>query len=297
MKRSRLFFVDLNLPDSGADAQKKIFILMLCLLLYVTISPAHSRAEMVFIPVQFRSAADVLPIVKDLLSRDGTASVDHRTNSLVIRDNSEAIENIRLFLLRFDKPARQVRIRFRFQEVSSTGKRAIAAEGNLSGDNWEISTGRKKQDGIDVRVKDRNRTQRTKSEFFVRVDSGSSAYILVGQDIPFRKRWIDLSRRYAGVRESVDFHRIESGMEVRPVIVGDRAHIEITPRISHEVKRGKRETIMFAGASTKLSVPLGQWRRIGGAEEESNEVIRAILESGAGSERSSLSMSFMVEAD
>lgn len=297
MKRSRRFSVDQALLDSETDGQKKIFVLLLCLLLYVTISPGYSRAETVIIPVQFRSASDLLPILEDLLSRDGTASVDHRTNSLVVRDSAESIENIRIFLLRLDKPAKQVRIRFRFQEVVSTKKRTIAAEGAVSGENWEINTGRKKQDGIDVRLKDTKQKQRTKSEFFVQVDSGSSAYILVGQDIPYRKRWIDLSRRYAGFEDSVTFQRIESGMEVRPVIVGDRAHIEITPRISHTVKGGKRDTIRFARASTKLSVPLGQWRRIGGIDEESNEVIRAILESGTGTGRSSLSMSFMVEAD
>jgi len=121
--------------------------------------------------------------------------------------------------------------------------------------------------------------------------------VVVGRDIPFRKKWMDLSRKYAGYGETVVFKRIESGMEVIPIIAGDRAHIDITPRISHEVTEGKKEIIRFAGALTKVSVPLGQWITIGGADDERSEAFRAILESGTETRGRSLSISFMVEAN
>jgi len=53
-------------------------------------------------------------------------------------------------------------------------------------------------------------------------------------------------------------------MEVRPIIVGDHAYIEITPRISHEVSKGQKEIIRFTKASTELTVPLGEWVDIAG---------------------------------
>jgi hypothetical protein len=95
--------------------------------------------------------------------------------------------------------------------------------------------------------------------------------------------------------ERVVFQRIETGMEVRPIIVGDHAYIEITPRISHEVSKGQKEIIRFTKASTELTVPLGEWVDIAGIDEKSKEVISAILESGRGKQRVSLSMALMVE--
>ena len=86
---------------------------------------------------------------------------------------------------------------------------------------------------------------------------------------------------------------IESGMEVRPVVVGDRADIEIIPRISHEVSGREKGIIRFTRASTRLSVRLGQWINIGGADEESNEVMKAILESSTGKQGSSISISLI----
>jgi hypothetical protein len=75
----------------------------------------------------------------------------------------------------------------------------------------------------------------------------------------------------------------------------DHANIEITPRISYEDSDGSKGIIRFTKAATSLSVPLGQWVNIGGTDNESNEVIKAILERGSGKKNSSTSISLLVE--
>lgn len=275
--------------------KKMTFILGLCLIFFIMTSPNPCRAETVIIPIQFRSVSEVLPIVEDLLSINGKASADERTNSLIIIDSDESIQNIRTFLARFDKPARQARIRLRFDEVGSSEDRSVTVDGSVSGKRWGISKGKRRKDGIDIRLQDREQRQQGQSEYFVNVISGSWAYIMVGKDILYRERWIDLCSRYAGYDIGVVFQSIESGMEVRPIIVGDRADIEIIPRISHGVSGREKGIIRFTRASTRLSVPLGQWTTIGGADKESNEVMKAILESGTGKQGSSISISLMVE--
>jgi len=237
----------------------------------------------------------VLPIVKNLLSHEGRAAADHRTNSLIIIDRNESIEKIQKFLSAFDKPVKQVRIRLKFHETISSEGRSISADGRVSGKKWSISKGKRKKDGVDIRLQDRKRTQQGTSQYFIQVASGSWAYILVGKDIPYRQRWISLCRRYAGCSDSVIFQKIETGMEVKPVISGNLANVEIIPRISHEVGRGKRGVIRFARASTRLSVPLGQWITISGTDQKNHEVIRAILESGTGKKSSTLSISLLLE--
>jgi hypothetical protein len=159
-----------------------------------------------------------------------------------------------------------------------------------------VSSGRRIRDGVDVRAQDRRVDQRGSSEFFILVSSGNWGYIVVGREVAYTQRWIELCRRYARVVEGVVIQRIETGMEVRPVLMGDQAEVEIMPRISHEVPGREQGVIRFASASTRVSVPLGQWIEMGGADRESNEVMRAILESGSGSRQSSLGISVLVEA-
>ncbi|MBW2609972.1 MAG: hypothetical protein JRC68_06480 [Deltaproteobacteria bacterium] len=273
-----------------------VIVFSFCLFFALQPSIGICQERTVIIPMQFRNVSEVIPIVKDMISQDGKATVDMRTNSVVITDSDESIQKIRAFLERFDKPPGQVRVRVRFQEVRSSQSMSLSAEGSVSGKNWRVSTGRTRRDGVDIRLGHSNRAQRESSEYFVNVLSGSPAYIMVGQDLIYRERWGYLFRKYAGYKEKVIIQRFESGVDVSPVIVGDHANIEITPKISHEVSRGRKEIIRFTEATTTLSVPLGQWVTIGGTDEESNEVIREILEIGSGKKNSSLSISLMVEA-
>lgn len=283
-----------GLPGS-LFAQKTILSFFFCMLFLFPASGFSSRSDTVVIRLKFRVANEVLPVVENMLSQEGTVTSDARTNSLVVTDNDESIQKVRAFLADFDKPGKQVKISVRFDEVSSVQGRSVSAEGRASGRHWSVGTGGKKDDGVDVRLEDRNRCQKGTSEYSIITMSGSAAYILAGKEIPYRQRWTYLSRRYGGYVDTVVLRRIETGMEVTPIVMGNRAQIEITPRISHEGRRGRRGVVRFTKASTVLSAPLGRWVTIGGTDQRSNEVIREILKSGSGKRDSSMVISLKVE--
>jgi type II secretory pathway component GspD/PulD (secretin) len=272
-----------------------ILVLLSYFLILISTQAPYCRAETVMIQIQSRSAAEALPAVRAMLSPKGNAVADKPTNSLIITDNDEVIQNIRAFLARYDKAVQQVRVRVRFHEAASSQGRSIAVEGGASGKHWSATTGRSGRDGVHVHVDSSKSRGGRRSEYFVNVASGSPAYIVTGRNILFRERWVYLTHRYSTYGERIVSQRIETGMDVTPVIVGNRAHIEITPRISHVDGHGHRGVIRFTGASTTLTVPLAQWVTIGGTDQQQNEVIRAILESGSRSGKSSLSISLMVE--
>jgi hypothetical protein len=148
---------------------------------------------------------------------------------------------------------------------------------------------------VDIRARDRTSEHRERSEYYIQVSSGNWAYIAVGKEIPFSRRWVDLSRRHGRILETTFIRRIETGVDVRPFLMGDRADVEIMPRISHEVPGAPQEVIQFATASTRVTAPVGQWIEIGGTDTQGNEVMSAILESGSSGSRSSLSILLMVE--
>ncbi len=264
------------------------------LVILLTIMVGSSPAEVAIIKVNYRSASDILPLVETLLSPGGKATFDTRTNAIIVNDTTESVAKIQALVANMDKPAEQVTIRFRFQETGLSKDRDLSASGKVSGDRWSAATGRSRQEGVHGRARDTRVNKQGTTESFISVMSGSLAYIWVGRDIPFTEQWVNLSRRYARVVESVNFQRVETGFEVRPVITGNRVHIEIVPRIS-SIEEGGRGVVRLTEASTTMNVLKGQWVTIGGVSEQSNEVIRDILSTGSSSTTSTLSLSLKVD--
>jgi type II secretory pathway component GspD/PulD (secretin) len=267
----------------------------LYLLVFVVLAPNLCHAEAAILRLMYRNASEALPLVQDLLSRQGRAAVDVQSNSLVIVDTPESIRRIEEFLGSLDQPLKQARIRVRFVEAGSAEERSLSVEGGISGRNWRVSRGRS-VNGVDILARDKAREHRERSEYYIQAASGHWAYIAVGKDIPFTLQWIDLTRRSGRTLETTMISRIETGFDVRPVVMGDRADVQIVPRISHEVPGREREVIQFASASTYVTVLLGQWTEIGAANIQGNEVMNAILETGSAAGQDSLLMLLMVEA-
>ena len=263
--------------------------------LAVLVAAVSADAAVEIISLTYRNPTEVLPLVKSMLSPDGKISADERTNSLIIVDSAEAIARVKQSLAVIDAPVRQAMVRVRFQDSATREDRSVSGGGQVSGDNWSVSTGRRQstRDGVDVRAQDRSVSRGGSSEYFINALSGSWAYIRVGQDIPYTARWSDLCRRYG---RPVVFQRIETGFDVKPVIRENMADVEIVPRISEMGSGGRPGGVRFAEASTQVQVPLGQWVTIGGSDQSGNEVLRAILEAGSSRQSSALSIQLFVEA-
>ena len=281
--------------DYGMSLNPKIALVAFGILLFSLFFPVNPcPADIAVIKIHFRDASELLPLVETLLSPDGKAFVDTRTNSIIIRDRSESLGQIRAVLAESDKATEQVRIRFRFLQEHLSRERDISMSGKVSGERGSVSLGKGKRDGVSLHAGDREVNHQRNAESFIIVASGGTAYIRVGKDVPYTERWGYLSRRYAHVAETVNFRSVETGFEVRPVVAGDHVLMDIVPRISYE-ESGRRGIIHFTEASTRLFVPRGEWITIGGNREESNEAIRDILTSGSTEKSSTLFLSLMIE--
>lgn len=85
------------------------------------------------IPVNFSDATQTLGIVRSLLSRRGTAEVDIRTNSFVVRDTDENILEVRKLMQTVDKRTPQVTIEARIVEVSDINALNLGIQWGFSG--------------------------------------------------------------------------------------------------------------------------------------------------------------------
>ena len=251
-----------------------------------------SANEVAVIKVQYRRAAELVPIVQSMLSAGGSVTVSQRVNSLVVVDNPEAIRRVYAYLERFDKPVEQVRIHVRFNTAGSDEENAIAAQGRYSKDKVSVAVGRKKKDGVDISFEDREHRRSSTSSAFVVAMSGSPAFIRAGKEIPYRQGSA-FFRRHAPGGATAAWQNVESGFEVTPIVAGDNVHLKIVPRVSYDDR--KDAVIRFFEAQTELTAPFGQWVEIGGTTDQQNEVFKEILSQRMGERNSVNSISIMVE--
>lgn len=247
------------------------------------------------IRIEFRKASELLPFFEGMLSDGAKVSIDTRTNSIVVTDDRNRLEEIKSLIKKLDTPPQQVKVRVKFIENMLNSNRSIGGKGSISGDNYKINIGKQKRDGFSARAYSRDTQKNQRSEYFIIVSSGSPAYIKAGENIIYRDRWNDLLEKYTRNHVQITIQQIDTGFDVTPVLIGNRANIEIIPRISYKENGARRNTIRFTEAVTTISVPLNQWVTIGSTNKHNNEVIKEILGYGASNSSSALSISLMVE--
>lgn len=91
---------------------------------------APLRSE--YIQVNNAKASDLAKLLKDekasLMSEKGNVTVDDRTNTLLILDTAQKIEDVRKLLIRLDVPVRQVLIESRLVYVTDTFEKAFGVK-------------------------------------------------------------------------------------------------------------------------------------------------------------------------
>ncbi len=99
------------------------------------LSPTHTE----FMQVNYAKVVDLAKLIKtqngkdSMLSPRGTLSVDERTNTLLVQDTSEKLQDIRRLVQTLDVPVKQVLIEARIVVVSDTFERDLGARLGITG--------------------------------------------------------------------------------------------------------------------------------------------------------------------
>jgi type IV pilus assembly protein PilQ len=100
-----------------------------------------------YLQVNYAKATDLASLIKaqgagGLLSKRGTVSVDERTNTLLLQDSADRLDDIRRMVGTLDIPIRQVQIEARIVIVSDDFSRELGARAGFSGfDTYGSGTG------------------------------------------------------------------------------------------------------------------------------------------------------------
>jgi type II secretory pathway component HofQ len=253
-----------------------------------------SEEKVAQIRIVHRDVNELLPMVQPLISKYGFISADIPSNSLIVIDHPAYVDRVAEFVARIDQPVPQLKIRVRYGYKEDNQERSIETRGKIEVGDATIGVGKKKDEGVDIELQSDKRQREHGSEYTITVRSGSTAYISSGYDVPYPERWAHLSRKHGHIRRPVTFKKVDTGYDIRPVLMGNNVQIEITPHISYLTPRGLRQPIRFAEASTQLMAPLGKWVEIGGTTASQQEINSEILGRSSSSGENQLTMKIMV---
>src|SRR5690349_17924523 len=107
-------------------------------------SLAPLRSE--YLQVNYAKAADLAALIKSqgeggLLSKRGTVSVDERTNTLLLQDSADRLDDIRRLVGTLDIPIRQVQIEARIVIVSDDFSRELGVRAGFTGNKTNGNDG------------------------------------------------------------------------------------------------------------------------------------------------------------
>lgn len=259
--------------------------LFLALCLASPSGPVRAAAgdEVFVYKMKYRVAEELAGTLSAVLSPSGRASVDSRTNSLIIVDRPANVAQARALLESQDVRQKNIQI-----TVETVTKRELDAL-HLAVD-WAYRTGGWQIGSIPIALpgsgfsalttagEERGRSS-ARAVQTVTVMNDGRAEIATGHEVPFTDVFHGYAHGHGYVATSTQWVAVDTGFAVRPRIIGgDRILIEITPRMRNLSPGGA--SIEVTEAATQIEVKDGGAVVIGSSNRERNEVLREILRGG-----------------
>jgi hypothetical protein len=228
----------------------------LLLLATVTAPGTVSALDYIIVPILTREATDLVDQVAPFLSPDGVVSADPGTNSLIIMDTPEKLEEIRSIITHLDQPGKSVHLRIEFVDIKGSFSMNMGADWIVAKDGFVVGTPGTsiEGDGIVFRafpdatgINAHSVTTQT-----ILVMSGSEARLTVGRNVPVRKSFL-VNLEDLGYIDDADvlYREVSTGFVVTPTVTGKYIKIDVAPFMSYFVGDAEGE-IIFYEASTSI---------------------------------------------
>ena len=250
--------------------QKLLRLVLMCCACLTLSGLACAQQRLEIIPLQHRSAEQVLPVLLPLVESGG--SLTSLSGKLLLRASAENIAQIRRALAAIDTPLRRLMITVRQSGGLTT-----------SGSNAGIQTGRVviRSDGVmvqgDARANAGNGVSNENAEQRIQTVEGGEASIFLGRSLPLPMRQIIQRPGGVVVADSVQYVDVGSGFTARPDLVGERVVLSIYP-VSQRLGAGG--VIEGGRMGTEVQGRLGEWMTLGGSDVQSNAQQREGLSYG-----------------
>ena len=233
---------------------------LLALLLGLSL-PLQAATEL--IPLNYRMADEVLPLVQTALDGQGKASA--YGNQLMINAAPEKIAEIRDLLAQLDKAPKRLLISVDSSDQSLDSSSGYRADGSISAGDAQVIVGRGEVHGRDqARIIRRSTSSRSGGTQQVQATEGYPALIQVGQSVPLTSTSVG---PYGRVYQNTQYRDVNQGFYVTATLSGDIVHLNISSN-NDRVNRSCPEVIDTQSTATRVSGRLGQWIVLGGVSQQ-----------------------------
>lgn len=242
------------------------------------------------IPLNYRTAGDLLPVVQSALGNEGRVSA--YGNQLIVNAPAARIEEIRALLAQLDTQPRRLLISVDSSESSYRDDRGYAVDGSVSTGSGRVEIGRGEVGGRDqARIIRRSTDSRGGGTQQVQTSEGYPALIQVGQSVPVTTRSRDA---YGQVYNNTEYRNVTQGFYVTASLAGDVVHLDISSN-RDRVNQQQPGVIDIQQADTKVSGRVGEWISIGGSSEQSQADRNGVLRRYSTEGRADMSMRVKVD--
>jgi type II secretory pathway component GspD/PulD (secretin) len=245
---------------------------------------AHAQSTVLeVIPLHYRMAEEVIPIIQPMLAREG--SVSGFQGQLVVRTTPANLEEIKRILASLDSAPRQLVITVREETDVDRSRSSAEVSGSVGGDHGRVTIPgsgdtrggnvvlRDGDDRLRVNVLEGSGNERDRSEQTVRVMEGREAFVRVGQSVPVRERQVQRTvvggRVVEQVVEGAQYRDIASGFYVLPRVSGDRVTLDVSSQ-RESLSRRSAGNVNVQSLVTTVSGRLGEWMEIGGVGQDAS---------------------------
>jgi Bacterial type II and III secretion system protein/Bacterial type II/III secretion system short domain len=270
---------------------------------------AHAQQTVLeVVPLRYRTAAEVIPILQPMLAREG--SLSGFQGQLVVRTTPANLEEIKRVLASLDTAPRQLVITVRQDAEGTRSRSAAEASGSVGGDHGRVTVPgggdprgggsvvlRDGDDSVRLDVREGSGSQADRNTQSVRVMEGREAFLRIGQSVPVRERQVQRSvvggRVVEQTIETTQFREAADGIYVLPRVSGDRVTLDISAQ--RESLSRAHGGVNVQGVVTTVSGRLGEWIEIGGVSRDSSAQQSALLGRTATAARDSRRVLIKVE--
>lgn len=281
----------------------------LFLLVWAQAAAVLAQTVLEVIPLRYRQAAEVIPIIQPVLAREG--SVSGYQGQLVVRTTPANLEEVKRILAVVDAAPRQLLISVRNESTGERSRSEVDVSARFGGEHARVVIPPASRDprggsvevgGGDDRVRvhalEGHSVGRERDTQTVRVMEGREAFVRAGQSAPVRERQVQRTvvggRVVEQVVESTQYRDVGSGFYVLPRLSGDRVTLDISQQ-REALSRGASGAASVQGMVTTVSGRIGEWMEIGGIDRDASSQQGALLGRSSASARDSRRILIKVE--
>jgi len=235
------------------------------------------------IPLRYRTAQEVIPVIQPMLAREG--SVSGLQGQLIVRTTPANLEEVKRILASIDTAPRQLLITVRQDADTDRSRASAEVSGSVGGEHGRVTIPgsrdprggnvviREGDDRLRVQVAEGRRVESDRNTQTVRVMEGREAFVHVGQSVPVRERQVRRvvinGQLVEQVVDGTQYRDVTTGFYVLPRLSGDRVTLDVSPQ-RESLSRQIPGAINVQSLVTTVSGRLGEWMEIGGVSQDAS---------------------------